>query len=122
MKDVTIADLATILQLDLPVKENLIKNFPNYSAGLKEKIVTILWDSVFELKDRLAKIKYEQFLLEVREGKRQLITNLYQEAVKMVWQDFDDILAGKNKEIEQIEAIRAKIQLPALSPPPLQKP
>lgn len=116
MKDITIADLATILQLDLPVKENLIKNFPNYSAGLKEKIVTILWDSVFELKDRLAKIKYEQFLLEVGEGKRQLTTDLYQEAVKMVWQEFDDILAGKNKDVEKIEQIRSNlINLPNFS-------
>ena len=113
MKQLTVLDLATILQLDEPVKENLRKNFEQYNDGLKFDILSILWDGVHELKERMAKLKYEQFLLEVDDGKRELKTDLYQEAIKATWQDFDDILTGKQKELAQIEEIKAKLNLPS---------
>ena len=112
MKDFTILDLETILQLDEPVKENLRKNFDHYSDTLKYDILSILWDGVHELKKRLAKLKYEQFLQEVNEGKRELTTNLYDQAVKAVWKDFEAMLSGEKKDLEQIEAIRTKLKLP----------
>lgn len=126
MKDLTISDLATILQLDARIKEDLEKNFDSYSESLKEKTLKILWDGLHELKEKMAKIKYEELLLEVDEGKRELTTDLYDEALKRVWQDFDDMLSGKKKDVEKIEEIRAKLQPLAqdktTSPPPAQKP
>jgi len=110
MKTYSILDLAIILQLDEPVKEDLRKNFDSYSNDLKYEIKQILWDGLHELKDRMAKIKYEELMQEVDEGKRELTTDLYDQALKRVWQDFDDVLSGKKKETEQIEQIRAKLQ------------
>lgn len=121
MKKYTINDLATILDLDEVVKEDLRKNFDNFDEELKYEIVKTLWDGVFELKSKLAKLKYEQFLIEIEAGKRELMTNLYEEATKAVWQDFEDILAGKTQDSEQLEEIRTKLKLPISSSPPSQK-
>lgn len=106
MKQLTVLDLATILQLDEWVKDDLRKNFDSWNDELKYETQKTLWDGVYELKDRLAKLKYEEFLLEVDEGKRELTTDLYHHAVKAVWQDFEDMLSGKKKELAQIEEIK----------------
>ncbi len=116
MDTYTIHDIATILQLDQSVKNDLQENFDRFDENAKCEIIKILWDGLHELKKRMAQLKYEQLLEEVGEGKRQLTTDLYQEAVKMVWQEFDDILAGKNKDVEKIEQIRSNlINLPNFS-------
>lgn len=126
MKQLTVGDLATILQLDASIKEDLEKKFANYHDNLKDEILKILWNGVHELENRLAKVKYEELLLEVDEGKRQLTDNLYQEAMKAVWQDFEDLLAGKTQEkvkteaqTEQIrEELKQILNQPQPNPPP----
>ena len=112
MKNLTVYDLAKILQLDNRIQEKLRKEYNGYNANLQYDILNILWNGVFELKTRLAKNKYELFLQEVDEGKRELNSNLYQEAVKAVWKDFENILAGYNKmeETQQIQEAREKLQ------------
>lgn len=111
MKKLTISDLATILQLDQAIKADLEKNFKSYHDNTKDTILMILWNGVHKLEKEMARLKYEQLLLEIDEGKRQLTSDLYQEAVKKVWQDFEDLLSGKstisiidNKEIEEIRS------------------
>lgn len=104
MKKFTVTDLATILQLDDSIKEDLRKNFDKYDDQLKYEILSLLWNKVHELKNRLAKLKYKVFLLEVDDGKRKLTTDLYRQAVKVVWQDFDDMLGGKKKTSSQAVA------------------
>lgn len=112
MVNFTVHDLATILQLDDSVRENLRKNYENYSDAKKYDVLAILWDGVHELKKKLAVLKYEQFMQEVDAGKRELTNDMYDEAVKAVWQDFEDILTGKKKDVDQIEQIRASLNLP----------
>lgn len=114
MKDYNISDLATILQLDPITKDNLIKKYPNYPDSTKEKIIEILWNGVFELMDRLAQLKHEELLVEVQDGKRELTTDLYHQAVKAVRQDFEEILSGRKNESEEIAKIRANLQTPTL--------
>lgn len=118
MKKLTVLDIANILQLDNTVKEDLRNNFDSFDDDLKYNIQQVLWKGLDELKDRLAKLKYEQFMLEVDDGKRQLMSNMYDEAVKAVWQDFDDILTGKNKDAAVIESIRVQLQPLVGTPPP----
>lgn len=110
MTKLSISDLATILQLDSQVKEKLAKNFEDYSENLQETILKILWDGVLELQKRLAKLKYEGFLQEIKEGKRKLTTDLYSEAVETVWKDFDELTSGKKDDIRLIESIRAQLK------------
>ena len=112
MKKLTIFDLATILQLSEEVKEDLKNNFDSWDDGLKYEIQKTLWDGVHELKDRLAKLKYEELLLEVDYEKRPLRADLYSEAVKLVWKDFDKIISGNNKILEKIEPANIKLNLP----------
>ena len=117
MKKWTVFDLANILQLDNEVKEDLRLNFNNFDDDLKYEIQTVLWDGLFELKKRLAKVKYEHLMLDVDEGKRELTTDLYNQAEKSVWQDFEDILAGKNEDKKILEAIRVQLK-PLIGTPP----
>ena len=98
MKKFTIIDLMTILQIDTSLKEDLVNNFDGYDDELKSEVQKILWDGVHELKNRLAKLKYEQLLVEVDEGKRELTTDMYQQAVRKVWQDFEKMLEGKKDQ------------------------
>lgn len=126
MKKFTVSDLATILQLDQSVKQDLVSNFDSYENELKYEILEILWNGLNDLKKRLAKLKYDQFLDEVNTGKRKLTNSLYDEATKAVWKDFEDISSGKKQDISQIEEIRANLQplltSDHLSPtPPVQK-
>ena len=102
MRDLTITDLAKILQLDDALKEELKNKFDHYNESLKYKILDILWKSFHELKDELAKLKYEQFIVEVKEGKRQLMSNMYDEAVIAVWQDFENILEHNPNDLSQV--------------------
>lgn len=111
MLNLTVHDLATILQLDDAVKENLRKNYDNYSDAKKYDVLAILWDGVHDLKKKLADLKYEQFLQEVDAGKRELTNDIYNQSVKAVWQDFQDILSGKNNDIEEINRIRSQLKL-----------
>jgi hypothetical protein len=110
MKKLTIADISKILQLNNNYIEELSNNFSSYDEDLRYGIVEILWNGLHELKNRLAKLKYENLLLEVDEGKRQLTTDIYAQAVKAVWQDFEDILSGKKNELDQIATIKAQLQ------------
>lgn len=109
MIDFKLPDLATILQFDETYKVKLKTDYENYDSGRKYEILKILWDGVFELKEKLAQLRYEQLLEEVEQGKRELATNLYQEAVKSVWDDFESIASGKNIDTEMIQSIRAQI-------------
>lgn len=111
MLNLTVFDLATILQLDDSVRDNLRKNYDNYSDVKKYDVLSILWDGIHDLKKKLAVLKYEQFMQEVDAGKRELTNDMYDEAVKAVWQDFQDILSGKNNDIEEINRIRNQLKL-----------
>lgn len=102
MRDLTITDLVKILQLDDALKAELKNNFDHYSENLKYEILDILWKSFHQLKDELAKLKYEQFLVEVKEGKRCLMSNMYDEAVIAVWQDFENILEHNPNDLGQV--------------------
>ena len=111
MLNLTVHDLATILQLDDSVRENLRKNYENYSDAKKYDVLAILWDGVHDLKKKLANLKYEHFMQEVDAGKREFTNDIFDEAVKAVWQDFKDILSGKNKDIEEIDKIRSQLKV-----------
>lgn len=110
MKKITVSDLCRILQLDSSIREDLEKNFDTYRDNIKDQVLKILWDGVHELENKLAEVKYEQLLLDVDEGKRELTNNLYQEAVKAVWQDFENNLTGKIKEETLIADIRNELK------------
>lgn len=111
MLNLTVNDLATILQLDEAIKDNLQKNYQNYPDEKKYDVLSILWDGVHELKKKLADLKYQQFMTEVDSGKREMTNDMYEQAVKAVWQDFKDILVGKNKDVEEIEKIRSQLRM-----------
>jgi len=110
MKQLTILDLATILQLDDSLKEELKNNFDKYSEGLKYGILDTLWNNFYKLRDELAKLKYQELLKEIELGKSQLTNDLYLQAQKRVWKDFEDMLSGKKQEVDQMEQIRVKLQ------------
>lgn len=110
MKILTVGDLCKILQLDSGVAENLEKNYRGYDDNRKDGILKILWEGVHELEKHLTNIKHEQLLLEVADGKRQLTDKLYQEAFRAVWQDFEDLMAGKIQEKVKTEVQTEKIR------------
>jgi hypothetical protein len=110
MKTYTIFDILTILGLEENYKGNLRRKFNSYSDGLKYDIQKIIWDSLYDLHKKLSMVKYQQFLEEARLGKRPLLSDLYNQAKAAVWQDFDDILAGRPQELKEIDEIRAKLQ------------
>ena len=125
MIDFKLLDLASILQFDEFYKVKLKADFDDYDTGRKYEILKILWDGVFELKEKLAQIRYEQLLEEVEQGKKELTTNLYQEAVRSVWDDFENLVSGKNKDEKLIESIRSQINpliQDKVSPSPTQPP
>lgn len=107
MNKLSVNDLATILQLETSFKETLVKDFDNYDDNLKDKILEILWSGIHELEERLAQIKYQEYL--INEDNKNIMTNLYDEAVKEVWNDFDNILSGKPQENEMIQSIRNEL-------------
>ena len=109
MTKYTLVNLATILGLGNEFQEELKSKYPSYSEDEKYETAKILWDNFNILKSRLAELKYQQFMTEVDEGKRELTTDMYSQAIKAVWQDFDDILLGKIKDKEQIEKLRQEI-------------
>lgn len=118
MKKLTLVDIAKILQLGQETISELEQNFNSYSPDKKYYVHKTLWDGYDELKHRLAKLKYEQLLTEIDEGKRELMSDLYREALKLVAKDFEDILAGKPQEIEQIETIREQLKTTLTPQPP----
>ena len=110
MKKLTIMDLATILQIDEDLKEELRQNWDKYDEALKYDLLDIFWRSLHELKERLAMLKYEKYMAEVEQGKRKIMSSMHSEAIKEVWQDFDDILSGKTKDEEILKKIRDQLQ------------
>jgi len=110
MKKLNIFDIADILQLDQEFKDNLKKNFDTYSEDTKFEITDTLWEGLYKLQNRLTEVKYQQYMDEVAQGKRQLTNQLYSEAKRAVWSDFEDILSGKKHEVDQMDEIREKLK------------
>ena len=110
MKKYTIFDIAKILQLDEEFQNELKTKFNTYDDAKKCEIIETLWSVLFELHDKLTVVRYNEFLKEIDDGKRELLNNLFLQAKRSVWQDFDQILAGKPKELEQIDEIRSKLE------------
>lgn len=112
MKKYSVLDLATLLQLSEEIKNDLKNNFDSWDDSLKYEIQKTLWDGIHELKNKLVKLKYEELLLEVDDEKRSLNADLYSEAVKLVWSNFDQIVSGNNKILEKIDSVNIKLNLP----------
>lgn len=106
----TVPQLLKILPLDASFRTELETEYESYSEGRKFEIKQILWDAFFQMTDELTDIKYERLLLDIKDGRRNELDDLYQEARTLVYQDYRDILAGKKEEIEQIDKIRDQLK------------
>lgn len=110
MKNLTIFDIAKILQFDDSQIAELKKNYDSYDDAKKVEVMDVMWQSFFDLHEKLSSLKYDQFMEEVAQGKRELKTDLFFQAKKAVMKDFEEILAGKPQENQQIEQLRNKLQ------------
>jgi len=110
MTKLTMYDVSRILGLDQKFCEDLKNKYESYEEDKKMFVSKTLWDGFWELYKKLSEVKYNQFLQEAEYGKRKLTTNIMNEAKSAVWKDFDDILAGKPQEKNEMEEIRNKLK------------
>lgn len=106
----TIPQLLKLLPMEDTLRNELSAEYETYSEGRKFEIKQILWEVFFEMTDLLTDLKYDQLLVDITEGKRNELENLYEEAKSLVYQDYKDVLAGKKEEIEQIDKIRDQLK------------
>jgi len=110
MKKFTIFEIAKLLNFNDQEIKDIETDYKASDEAKRCETMDIFYDSYFELLDKLAKIKYNQFMEEASEGKRELKTDLYQQAKRAVWTDFENILAGKPQEVDQLDEIRNKLK------------
>jgi hypothetical protein len=110
MKNLTIQDVIKILPLEISVRDDLLKNLDGYPEAQQFDIREICWKAFFDYKAGLEEIKFQEFMMEIEEGKRQLSADLMTQARLAVFQDFTDILNGKREENKQIKEIQEKIK------------
>lgn len=110
MKKFTIFEIAKLLNYSDQEIDSLKTEFKGYTEETRCNVMDVFYDSFYELLNQFSKVKYNQFLEEASSGKREVNSDLYQEAKRAVWQDFDDILAGKPQEKNEMEEIRNKLK------------
>ena len=106
----TIFDLAKILRFDDQQLSDLKKDYETADNEKKVETIDIMWKGYFELYEKLCNLRYDQFLEEVAQGKRNLTNDLYLQAKKAVTKDFEEILAGKPEETQQINQLRDRLK------------
>ena len=110
MKQYIIHDIIKLVPLSEETREKLLREFESYDKGLQLDLKNDLWSAFHKMTDEYAKTKYNEFMREAEEGKRKLTPMLMQEARMAVHRDYEDKLAGKKPEKEQIEEVRNTIQ------------
>ena len=110
MKDYTIHDIIKLVPLSDQRRTQLLTGFDTYDKGKQIELKNTIWTAFHKMTDKLARIKYDEFLQDAQEGKRQLTPTLMQEARMAVHQDYEDKLAGKKPEKQQMEEVRETLQ------------
>lgn len=106
----TFENILKILPLDKQFKETIQKEYETYDDVMKYEVVRILCDAVDEYETMLANSIMDGYFAEVQDGKRTLSSDMYEQAKKEVYKEFEDIIAGKREEKEELEVIRKKLQ------------
>lgn len=106
----TFENILKILPLDKQFKETIQKEYETYDDVMKYEVVRIMCDAVDEYETMLANSIMEGYFAEVQEGKRKLTTDMYEQAKKEVYKEFEEIIAGKREEKQELEEIRKKLQ------------
>jgi hypothetical protein len=110
MRKFTVFEIAKLLNYNDQEIDSLKTEFKGYTEETRCDVMDVFYDSFYELLNKFSKIKYDQFLAEASSGKREINSDLYQEAKRAVWKDFDEILAGKPQEKNEMEEIRNKLK------------
>jgi Tfp pilus assembly PilM family ATPase len=110
MKDYTIHDIIKLVPMKEETRQKLLSEFDTYDKGTQLELKNTIWSAFHKMTDVLAQQKYEEFLQESEKGERKLTPTLMQEARMAVHQDYEDKLAGKKPEKEQMEEVRESLQ------------
>lgn len=108
--DITIQEVIKILPMEQAKRESLLEEFKNGSNADNYDVSLVLWRAFHDLYEQLTELKFQQLQYETASGKKPMSSNLYNDAKRLVWEDFQNILSGKKAEIDQMEEIRAKIR------------
>jgi len=103
-------DIIKIIPLEPAYKEQLLAEYDTYDDSKKYEISAVCWATFTELTDKLADMKYKEFMEEVVLGKRKLTTNMMGDAYSAVHKEYEDVMTGKKQEVQQIDEIRNKLQ------------
>lgn len=110
MRDLKIEEVIKAVPLKESTKEELLKNYHSYDDNRKTEIIHVCWKGFNQMKVEMERIKYQQFLIEVEEGKRTFAPDFMQQVQDAVWQDIEDLISGKKNEQIELTTIRTQLQ------------
>lgn len=104
-----IFQLGKMIGLEKEYLDNLYQEYLHADEDRRYQIMDILWEGFFKLLDKITEIKFQQFIAEAAMGKRELTTDLYQQARQEAKNYLYKVLTDELKDEEKIEEIRKKI-------------
>lgn len=111
MKNFSIENVIKILYQNNPSqRDKIIAEYATFSEARKDEVTAILLEQFKNFTEELAFFKYQEFLQEVESGKRQISTELMQEARLAVDEDLAKVLTGESKDNQEIAALQQKLQ------------
>ncbi len=110
MRDFTTLEIIKIVPMSKELREELISHWETYEEERKYLISRACWQSFHEFRDKVTQFVYNEFLTEVEGGRRKMTDTFMEDVDKEVESVFNEMLAGKQNEREEISQIRSRLQ------------
>lgn len=135
MKQITVSQLLKLLPMEDKLRQEILSELPKYNDDQKLSLSRLCWMMYYELIEAETQYEFKKMLVDAKDGRRKLSSDMYQQIENQVVMRFKRNLR-EEQEAEMVDEVREKLKaivaenlktkpLPQdklTSPPPPQKP
>ena len=106
---ITVKQLLHVLPMDETVRLDILSKFDSMTEDQKLEIREFCWALYFNLVKKKIKFELDKALLEVKDGKRELTSDMYSEISKNVNKEFKDMMRTLDEKYS-LDSVRKQLQ------------
>ena len=110
IKSPTTLDILKCIPLTDALRTDIVTRYATMDQGERYELTRIIWDALWEYHRILADEYFEILLARAGRGEEQLTTDLYDRAVKEVWDHLEIIWSGHKTDTQELDEIRSQLQ------------
>ncbi len=109
MQRITVKQLLNLLPIEDKLRQDVLAEFDSYSDGQRLSLSKLCWMMFYELIDAEAQYEFKKALVDIKDGKRKLSEDLYQQIEKQVSMKFMRNIRDE-QEADLLEETRNKLK------------